>query len=163
MGNCQIRLAKEEEGRQVIDLLKEAAAWIQKQGIDQWQYLLDGGEDLEIIKSITEKGTYVMVNDEGIIATFTLYLEQNDWDKHIWGEMPKDSIYLHRLAVKPSYMKNGIGKEIFNWIEDNIQTDKKYLKLDCVAGNKKLNKFYQTSGFEFLGVSNDHSKYQKLF
>ncbi|MGE8205070.1 GNAT family N-acetyltransferase [Heyndrickxia sp. NPDC080065] len=162
MKNIQIRLATDKEGSCIIDLLKETALWIKNKGIDQWTYLLDGGEDEEIIQCIVNKETYVVINDEEIMATFTLYLDQNDWDKHIWGEVPPDSIYLHRLAVKPKYMKNGISKEIFNWINNNIQTDKKYLKLDCVCGNEKLNQFYQNSGFEFLGVSNEHSKYQKL-
>ncbi|WP_246483801.1 GNAT family N-acetyltransferase [Heyndrickxia vini] len=162
MNKFYIRLAAIEEGDYIIRLLKEAATWIQEQGIDQWQYLLDGGEDQEIIHCIADQLTYVAIMDSEIVATFTLYSEQNEWDQQIWGEAPADSIYLHRLAVKPNYMKHGIGKDVFKWLEEgHLQTDKKYLKLDCVAFNKKLNQFYQNNGFEFLGITNEHSKYQK--
>ncbi|GIN87232.1 N-acetyltransferase [Heyndrickxia sporothermodurans] len=162
MKNNQIRLATMEEGSQIIDLLKETATWIQEQGINQWGYLLDGGEDTEILRCIGENCTYVVNIDNELIATFTLYHEQNDWDKYIWGEILADSMYLHKLAVKPSYMKYGLGKEIIQWIVENIQGEKKYLKLDCVGDNKKLNQFYINNGFEFLGISKEHSKYQKL-
>ena len=41
-------------------------------------------------------------------------------------------------------------------------SDKELLKLDCVAANVKLNNFYKCNGFEFIGVTDGHSKYQKL-
>ena len=162
MGKFQIRLAREEEGQAIIQLLQETAQWIKDQGINQWEYLLDGGENQEILHCIGQNLTYVVYHQEEMIATFTLYIEQNEWDQYIWEEDSKDAIYLHRLAVKPSYMKNGVGKEMIHWIETEYQTDKTYFRLDCVAGNEKLNQFYQKMGFELLGVSKDHSRYQKL-
>lgn len=159
----QFRLATEDDCVPVISLLKEVAHWIKEQGIDQWQYLLEDGADKEIVKSILNKDTYVVVKNDEFFGTFTLYSNQNEWDIHIWGDSPSDSIYLHRLAIKPDKMGEGIGKEIFLWIEQNIKANKKYLRLDCVSHNKKLNNFYKKNGFEFVGVSNEHSKFQKLF
>ncbi|MGG1190970.1 N-acetyltransferase [Solibacillus isronensis] len=58
-------------------------------------------------------------------------------------------------------MNKGIGKSILMWIQEYV-SDKELLKLDCVAANVKLNNFYVGNGFEFIGVTDGHSKYQKL-
>lgn len=159
--NLQIREAKIEESTAITELLRGTAKWIQEQGINQWQYLLEGGENEEIIRSIERNDTYVVLRNEDLIGTFTLYREQNEWDRQLWGEQPADSLYLHRLAFKPDEMGKGLGSSVFAWINKNLQSDKKYLRLDCVAHNQKLNEFYKRSGFEFLGITDDHSRYQK--
>ncbi|MBT2660116.1 GNAT family N-acetyltransferase [Bacillus sp. ISL-45] len=145
-------------------MLKNNAKWMQDHGINQWRYLLKGGDDEEILEAIKQKETYIVLNDEELIGTFTLSTTQSEWDNHIFGVDPEgDSMYLHRLAVLPAYIGKGIGKEILKWIEDNISTDKTYLKLDCVADNSKLNQFYCANGFHYLGETDQHSKYQKKF
>lgn len=159
----QIRIAREDESEQIINILKEAALWIQSQGIDQWQYLLQGGDDEEIKQAVCRGTTYIVVKGDKPAATFALSSEQNDWDRHIFGnDAQHDSLYLHRLAVKPDFMKNGLGAGILKWIENHITTDKKYLKLDCVGNNQKLNEFYLINGFEHFGITDGHSKYRKI-
>lgn len=159
----RVRLAVKGDGEKIIEMLKNTAQWIQENDINQWQYLLSGGDDEEILEAIMQKETFIVVlNDVELIATFTLSTTQSDWDKHIFGEDPEeDSVYLHRLAVLPVHMGKGLGNGILNWIEDNISTDKTYLKLDCVADNGKLNQFYLDNGFQYIGKTDQHSKYQK--
>ncbi len=162
--NSLVRLAVKEDGRKIIEMLKSNAKWMQDHGINQWQYLLNGGDDEEILEAIKQKETYILLNNEELIGTFTLSTTQSEWDKHIFGEDPDGhSMYLHRLAVLPAYIGKGIGKEILRWIEDNVSTDKTYLKLDCVADNSKLNQFYCVNGFHYIGETDQHSKYQKKF
>lgn len=146
-------------------MLKNIALWMQENEINQWQYLLNGGDDEEILDAIKHKETFIVLKDEELIATFSLSEKQYDWDKHIFGEDSEgDSLYLHRLAVLPVYMGKGLGKELLNWIVGNFSTDKAYLKLDCVADNRKLNQFYLANGFHYLGETDNHSKYViKLF
>nr|WP_226641297.1 GNAT family N-acetyltransferase [Mesobacillus subterraneus] len=157
-----VRLAVSDDGQRIINLLKTTAQWIQNHGINQWQYLLSGGEDKEILEAVKQQETYIVLSDEELIATFTLSDTQSDWDRHIFGENhEEDSVYLHRLAILPSQMAKGIGKEILHWIDNNYSTDKSYLKLDCVADNSKLNQFYVANGFQYLGETDQHSKYQK--
>ncbi|MDZ5471536.1 GNAT family N-acetyltransferase [Bacillus sp. 31A1R] len=157
-----IELATVSECEQVINLLKEVARWLKENGIHQWGFLLAGGEDEEIRQAILDKDTYI-VRDNGImVATFSLYEKQSEWDQHIWGEDSVDSIYLHRLAVLPLYMKKGIGSSILTWIYKNKVAETKILKLDCIAANTKLNEFYRKNHFDFLGQTSDgHCKYQR--
>lgn len=158
----QLKIAEEDESNLVINMLKEVAQWMKNNEINQWQYLLAGGDDEEIKQAILDKKTYILLKDNKLIATFTLSSVQSEWDEHIFGkEINSDSLYLHRLAVIPAHMKQGIGESILVWIQQNF-SDKKYLKLDCVSNNKKLNDFYKNNGFEYLGEIDKHSKFQKV-
>nr|WP_285851949.1 GNAT family N-acetyltransferase [Sporosarcina luteola] len=96
---------------------------MQKNDINQWGFLLEGGEDVEISQAVGNRDTYVACQDNEIIATFSLYSKQSEWDQHVWGqEENSEVLYLHRLAVRPDYMKKGIGRDIFSWIDENIYT-----------------------------------------
>ncbi|PFE03303.1 GNAT family N-acetyltransferase [Bacillus cereus] len=158
----QIRTAHNNESTLIIHMLKEIAQWLKDKEINQWQYLLEGRDDEEIAQAVTNNNTYIILKENEMIGTFTVSSTQSDWDRHIFGEdVFFDSLYLHRLAIIPKYMKRRIGERILMWIQDNMHTDKKFLKLDCVANNTKLNKFYKNNGFEYFGVADGHNKYRK--
>ncbi|MES9700771.1 MULTISPECIES: GNAT family N-acetyltransferase [Bacillus] len=157
-----IRIATEDESNSIIALLKEVAQWLQHKEVDQWQYLLGGEATVEILEGIKEKYTYVVMKEEEIVGTVTVVLKQNEWDERIFGkEEVSNSLYIHRFAVKRKYKGNGIGEWILQWVEENIQRDKEYLKLDCVGHNRTLNDFYKRSGFEYVGSTDGLSKFQK--
>ncbi|MBC6972161.1 GNAT family N-acetyltransferase [Bacillus sp. Xin] len=158
----QIRTAHGEESILIIHMLKEVAQWLKEKEIDQWQYLLAGEDDEEIIQAVNNKNTYIILKENEIIGTFTLSSIQSEWDRHIFGEDAlSDSLYLHRLAIIPKCMKNRIGEGALMWIQDNMNTEKTFLKLDCVANNTQLNNFYKNNGFEHFGVVDGHNKYRK--
>jgi GNAT superfamily N-acetyltransferase len=160
MEGFNIRMATKEDCSRVIKMLKQIALWMKENEINQWRFLLDGGDDVEIEQAISNQETYIVLKDNDIVATFTLLSEQSEWDWHIWGDdNSSNSLYLHRLAIIPTYMKKGLGRQILAWIQSNA-SDKEYLKLDCVADNSKLNSFYKNSKFELVGLIDGHSKYQ---
>lgn len=160
----QIQLATNEDQTRVIHLLKQVAQWMKDKGINQWRFLLEGGDDDEIKQAIADHSTYIVLNGSELIATFTLLPEQSEWDQHIWGEtFSSNDLYLHRLAVVPPHMRKGLGSSILNWIQSNARRKKQDLKLDCVAENTKLNIFYKSNSFELVGITDGHSKWQKGF
>ncbi|MGE7854930.1 GNAT family N-acetyltransferase [Bacillus sp. AFS029637] len=157
-----IRIATEGESDSIITLLKEVAQWLQHKEVDQWQYLLGEEATAEILEGIREKYTYVVMKEEEIVGTVTVSPKQSEWDEYIFGkEEVSDSLYIHRFAVKRKYKGNGIGEWMLRWIEENVQHDKEYLKLDCVGHNRILNDFYKRSGFEYIGSTDGLSKFQK--
>lgn len=160
--DLQIKIATNDDSRGVNDILKQVALWMKHNEINQWRFLLEGGEDEEIEQAVSNHDTYIVLRDHAIIATFTLLSKQSEWDRHIWGDdSSSNSLYLHRLAIIPMYMKKGIGRNILNWIQNNTRSDKEYLKLDCVADNIKLNNFYKINRFELIGLTDGHSKFQR--
>lgn len=158
--NYQIQRATEDDVAPVIQLVKEVAAWLKVKGINQWGFLLAGGEDEEIRQAIEDGATYAVRLDGELFATFTLYTKQSEWDQHIWGsEENANVLYLHRLAVQPAYMGQGIGQDLLKWIEGNFD---KTIRLDCVLNHPKLSTFYMENGFMDVGNTNDgHCKFQK--
>ncbi|PHB87419.1 GNAT family N-acetyltransferase [Bacillus wiedmannii] len=157
-----IRTAIEEESDSIITLLKEVAEWLQHKEVNQWQYLLGGEATAEILEGIREKYTYVVTKGDEIVGTVTASPKQNDWDEHIFGkEEVSNSLYIHRFVVKRQHKGNGIGEHILQWVDENMQSDKQYLKLDCVGHNRTLNDFYKKNGFEYIGSTDGHSKFQK--
>ena len=160
--NVQITIATSDESEQVIDLLKDSARWLHANHIDQWSYLRNGGEDDEIREAIHNQQTYVLKIDNKIVGTFTLYDKPNEWDTYIWGSLQDDAIYLHRFAVIREDKYKGYGAKIIRWIETEWSgLGKKFIRLDCVAGNEKLNKYYQGTGFKKIGENHDHCMYEK--
>lgn len=162
IGSYDITLATSKDEEQVISLLKEVAGWLKANEIDQWGFLAEGGEDEEIKQAILSKKTYVVKKDEALVATFTLYETQSEWDQHIWGQLNDSAVYLHRLALTSEAIGTGLGKKILYWLESYIK-DKGIdtLRLDCVENNIKLNNFYQDNGYEKVGTYDEHSKFQK--
>jgi GNAT superfamily N-acetyltransferase len=157
-----IKLAAYEDSSKIINLLKQVAQWIKEKKINQWRFLLEGNQDEEIKQDILNGKTYIVLKDNEMVATFTLLSEQSEWDRHLWGDdHSSKSEYLHRLAVSSPYRKRGMGKSILNWVQNNV-SGTEYLKLDCVAENRKLNDFYTNNGFELVGLTDGHNKYQKL-
>lgn len=159
--NLQIRLAKNTETKQIVHLLKGVAAWLKSEEIDQWSYLLSGGEDDEIERAILNKETYVAEYDKKLLGTFTISSVQSEWDVDIWGERQDSSLYLHRLAVSTDYKGDGLGSEMIRWMEETFADQYIYLRLDCVSNNPKLNQFYQTCGYKLVGSTDGFNKYEK--
>ena len=159
--HVQIRLAQKTELNEIIQLLKDSARWLQINEIDQWSYLLSGGEDDEIELAILKNETYVVEYDNRIIGTFTISSNQSKWDLEIWGKKEDRSLYLHRLAVRNEFKGNGLGYKMIRWIEEKFSDQFTYLRLDCVANNQKLNKFYEAYGFTFFGSIDEFNKYEK--
>nr|WP_144924694.1 GNAT family N-acetyltransferase [Paenibacillus bovis] len=155
----QINLATKKDTSNLIKMLKQIAQWMKDNDIDQWRYLLDGGDDEEIEQAVCNQETYIVLKDYEMVATFTLASKQTEWDRAIWGKDNSSKLlYLHRLAIIPTYMNKGIGRGILSWIQNN--RDQEYLRLDCVAENIKLNNFYKDNRFDLVGITDGHSKYQ---
>ncbi|KZE47146.1 acetyltransferase [Brevibacillus parabrevis] len=160
--DLSISIATPHDTLAVISLLKHVAQWLKETGIKQWAFLLEGGDDEEIAQAIVDQHTYILREGQELIATFTLAGSQTEWDRHIWGEdASENSLYLHRLALHPATMRQGLGANLLIWITAHAAKEQKNLRLDCIADNLKLNQFYQHSGFHLLGTTDGHHKWQK--
>lgn len=162
MENYEVNLATKEDAKQILKLLKEVAVWLKGAGSKQWETLASGEEDEELIQSIAEKYAYVVKREKRIVATFTLYPKQSDWDEWLWGKENEPAVYLHKLALKPSEMGNGLGENILKWLQNHLKDNgMNKLRLDCIASNEKLNNFYARNGFEKVNISKEFSLFEK--
>ena len=149
----------------LLDIFIESAHWLRTKGLRQWGHFLDGYGRDDILDSINDGTALLIVKDEIIVGTVTVQLSPDEWDKHVWSEIDLDhSIFIHRLALTRSHSGKGLGRNILNWIKQEIEfpLNKKFIKLDCLGDNRKLNDYYIMNGFQYMGSTEDgHSKYQK--
>lgn len=62
-----------------------------------------------------------------------------------------DSIHIHHLATDERY--KGIGREIITEIVKYAENNsKKYIRLDNIGSNNRLNKYYEDNGFCALRI-----------
>ncbi|WP_230873622.1 GNAT family N-acetyltransferase [Paenibacillus woosongensis] len=83
-----------------------------------------------------------------IVGTYTL-----TWsDPLIWQELDNlESGYIHRFAVNRKYRGLDIGKYLLKSAEQQIRIKgKKWIRLDCMAENPRLNQYYGDYGFQYI-------------
>lgn len=165
-GEYKVRKAMAGDTAAVIQLLQDAARWLDEKGISQWEYLRNGGDTTEIKQGILAGTTYVVEHNGKLAATMNLSDVQNEWDIELWDERKDHSFYIHRLAVAQTYRKQQVGRKLLDWVDQNIQLENGRIRLDCVADNLALNQFYQRAGYTLMdSVANGEDKfslYEKL-
>ncbi|MGM0883831.1 MAG: GNAT family N-acetyltransferase [Bacillota bacterium] len=76
-----------------------------------------------------------------------MILQEND--PLFWPNVDlKQSLFLHKLAVKRVYAKRGISSNMIGWAKELGNTMKKsYIRLDCASNRPHLCEFYEENGF----------------
>jgi len=131
----------------VLGILDEAAAWIIEHELPSvWK---PGGFSREIFLDQISRGeVHIGLVDEKPAGTITL-----QWaDLMFWGEQQPDSGYVHKLAVRPAYAGQKIGLEMLKWAESAARkAGKKFLRLNCLAEDRKIRDYYERAGFLYQG------------
>lgn len=150
----------------MLAIFLEAAQWLRSIGLTQWEHFLDGYGRDDITDSINNRAAYIVQKGQTIVGTVAVQLCPDEWDAHIWkGTDLSDSILIHRLAISRTESGKELGSKIIEWIENGIDypSNIKFIRLDCTGENKKLNDYYKSRGFTFVGSTEDgHSKYEKM-
>ncbi|MET7403130.1 GNAT family N-acetyltransferase [Dactylosporangium sp. NPDC005572] len=127
---------------EVLAVLDRAAARLAAAGIRQWPERFAA----EWVTPAVERGETWLVRADGRTAgTVTL-----DWDDPLWSDHPGPAGYLHRMAVER--WAAGAGVSVLGWAARQARTrGAAALRLDCVAGNRRLRAYYEAAGFAHRG------------
>lgn len=100
---------------------------------------------------IKENRQWKIVIDEQIACVFAIAYS----DPYIWLEKNKDpSIYIHRIVTNPLFRGYGFTKHIVEWAKEHAKKNgKRFIRMDTGSGNEKLNNYYISCGFTYLGVT----------
>ncbi|MBO9729382.1 MAG: GNAT family N-acetyltransferase [Chitinophaga sp.] len=131
----------------IIFSLYDAGTILQKKAKQTyWQ----GFKRTLIENEIQEGRLWKIVVDQQIVCVFTITFQ----DPFIWKEKDKDpSVYIHRIATHPDFRGNGYVKKIVAWSKDYAaEHHKQFVRMDTGSGNDKLNNYYISCGFNYLGV-----------
>ncbi len=144
-----IQPARTDELETVVDIICQAAVWLKAKGIRQWESPPPPGL-LELLeREITKQQVYLawLEGAEEPIATFRF-----EWQG---GPVWPDEVaagYLHSLALRPAYIGRRLGDQIIEWAKARIlQCGKRWMRLDCIAANERLRRYYERLGFQFRG------------
>ncbi|KAG0255842.1 hypothetical protein BG011_004886 [Mortierella polycephala] len=143
-----IRNTKAEEVDEFIQILEEAAEWLQENNIRQWPLGMFRNSRSDILAAIDARQCYMIDYRSSSSSVAGLFVINYDdpFDETLWEgfvEDWKDALYLHRLVIKAPYQGLGLTPKIFAFAEDKVkEAGRHYLRLDCLADNKVLRKFY---------------------
>ncbi|HMH20670.1 MAG TPA: GNAT family N-acetyltransferase [Puia sp.] len=129
----------------IFSMYEEGTAYQKSVAKKHWQ----GFEPALIKKEIEEGRQWKIMEGEATACVFAIAFS----DPLIWQERDKDpAIYIHRIATHPRFRGNGYVKHIVAWAKEYaIRTGRFFIRMDTGSGNEKLNQYYVSCGFTYLG------------
>ncbi len=154
----EFKVAQPNDLPLIMEILAEAAAWLKRKGIDQWPSPPNKHWQRRMAEAIQREEVYtvgIVKNRFGIVR-FT-------WADPYW---PDDNLagYLHSMAVRSDMHGQNLGGLILFWaMMKTKQAGKQSLRLDCLAGNGRLRRYYENQGFSYRGEVADHDYIAALY
>jgi GNAT superfamily N-acetyltransferase len=142
----RVERAAELDAGAVRALFDEAAAWLTLRGIRQWS---PGSWPEPAIAAAAACGElWVVRGTKCLAAALSLCNEDPD----IWGASSGRELYLHKLTVARAHAGAGLGARLLDWARGETRTRGcSVLRLDCVAANVFLRRYYADAGFAERG------------
>lgn len=147
MNDLGFRLAADADLAAVVRLRDNAARWMLAQGVTgQWR---PGELDGDHFRRIMESGeVWLAEAADRVVGAWELWWEDED----AWGPQPPTAGYVHRLMVDHSSVPPGTGRQLLRFAECRVaETGRGLVRLDCLAGNARLNAYYLNAGYQVVG------------
>jgi len=140
--HVQLHQADLSQIGEVLAVLDEAAEWLRSAEVQQWPRRFAA----EWVAPDVEQGhTWLADLDGEPAATMTL-----TWSDPLWERDDGSAGYVHRLAVRRHAA--GLGSHLLQCAVAEIhRRHRRFLRLDCVASNRRLRSYYERAGFQHCG------------
>lgn len=152
------KIAQPDDLPLVMAILAEAAAWLNEKGSDQWPSPPNEHWQRRMAEAIEREEVYtvgIVKNRFGIVR-FT-------WADPYW---PDDNLagYVHSIALRSEMHGQNLGSLILFWaMMKTKQEGRQFLRLDCLAGNGRLRRYYEDQGFSYRGEVIDQDYVAALY
>ena len=150
MGKIDFLQAHQHDLPIVLQLLKEAAVWLQERKIDYWQDWLNPPPAFRNwIQQGFDRNEFMLVYEHNtVIGCFRLQWQ----DELFWGEQADNAGYIHSFTISRCLAGQGKGKQVLGLIELMCRAHgKRYLRLDCGKNISGLCRYYEAYGFQNVG------------
>lgn len=142
--NYKVELAKINDLDSILELYSERMKWFKDNNIKQWSKYLQNHPKEEFIEAINNKNYYIIKQNDEIVAGFELSTNSKDWDDDV-----TPAYYIYKVVTKVG-CKN-LGQVIFKKCKEIAKmNNKKFLRLDCLRYNEKLNNIYESHNFKLV-------------
>ena len=158
MTALDFEIAQRDELPLVMEILAEAAAWLKQKGIDQWPSPPNEHWWRRMGAAIDRGEVYTAGFDKVRIGIVRL-----TWTDPYW---PDDDLagYVHSVAIRTAMHGQGVGSSILSWAALKVrQRGKRFLRLDCLARNRRLRRYYEDHGFVCRGEVTDRDYIAALY
>lgn len=99
-----------------------------------------------------DRGLFYAVDIEDNIAAV---FEIRSAPEKLWNNDSSKSLYIHKLAIHRQYSNREFGRNILELMKSKARGENlEFLRLDCIADNKKLREYYESSGFNMKSIVN---------
>lgn len=142
-----LRRATQTDLDVVVAMVEQAASWLGRRGLDQWQY---PPRTARIANGILDGEVYLLDAAEQPIATITV--DQNA-DPEFWtsDDQPQSALYVHRMVVIRAAAGRGLGSSLLDWAGERAQAaGRAWLRLDAWRTNPGLHAYYRSCGFQHV-------------
>jgi GNAT superfamily N-acetyltransferase len=140
-----IRQATAQDIDLVAEILREAARWLEEQGMPMWRQ--DELLPSHIVADV-DSGQFFLAECDGVPAgTIRFQLADNLF----WPDVPQDdSAFIHRLAVRRRFAGGEVSSALLLWAIAHTHTlGLRYVRLDCEASRARLRAVCERIGFRF--------------
>jgi ribosomal protein S18 acetylase RimI-like enzyme len=148
------RKAVESDINRIMNIIKQAQAYLKEQGINQWQ---DNYPSFEIIRDdIVNKIGFVLLKDDNVVGTVAVSFDgEKNYESIHDGEWISNHEYavIHRIAVDTNYKGLGLSSIIIKNIEEIcLKKGVHSIKVDTHKDNLSMQKLLQKNGFRYCGI-----------
>ncbi|MBW3538092.1 GNAT family N-acetyltransferase [Candidatus Parcubacteria bacterium] len=143
--DLELVLASELDLGVVQAILSESGRWMREaRGVlDQWP---ERFPDWLVLEAIRAREMFLVYRDNECIGTVRI----QESDEAVWGPDDRQALYVHSLAVRRSLKGQGLGQAILDEVQkEAARRSKRFLRLDCIATNESLRRFYERCGFVY--------------
>jgi len=149
-----LRKTTAEDINQVMEIIKQAKAYLKVSGVDQWQ---DEYPNEEIIKQDVVDGYgYVLESEGRVVGTVALSFDGEPWYDNIYDGKwitNEDFLVIHRLAVSDDVRGTDAALEMMRQAEKLCELrGVSSIKIDTHEDNVIMQKFVKKNGFEYCGM-----------
>jgi ribosomal protein S18 acetylase RimI-like enzyme len=143
--------AKISEIPEILLLTKACAQAMISKGIYQWNEHYPSKQAFE--RDIDRKELYVLKVENKIAGTLVISTFMDDEYTAVnWLSSNENNLYIHRLAVHPSFQKQGYAVQLMEYAEAFAKANKATsIRLDTFSQNVRNQKFYEQRGYKRLG------------
>ncbi len=142
--------ARPQDLGRYIEMLEEIAVWLESRQIRQWQSGMFQQFESYFADSIRKGEAHFAYHGDDLVGTIRLLPSDTD----VWPEATEnDSIYVYNIAVGRKWAGHRIGRQMLDWAgRQAASLGRNHLRLDCLADNGFLCRYYSDAGFEDRGA-----------
>ncbi len=146
-----IRTAKISEIPDIMNLSKDCAAHMIKNGIYQWNEHYPSQAAFE--KDLERNELFVLEIDGILSGTLVIStLMDEEYIPIAWCTPNGNNVYIHRLSIHPTHQGKGFAQKLMDFAEHRARRRGFVsVRLDTFSQNKRNQKFYETRGYQKLG------------